>query len=112
MRKLVYITFYLIIASCALNNKEYEIVKIPDASKNHIEEVKVEVPEGEHVYKLKVEVDGEVTNKIKINDFDLGSGRIQETIKNGDYYGTEYTINYETSDSNEGNLQIKLSFYY
>ena len=85
---------------------------IPDLSKSWFEKVNVSIPEGRHIYKVKVDLDGNLHSQAKLNGQLIGPGEIQMNVKNGDYYGSDYLFEYEPFENNGGALTITITFYF
>lgn len=84
----------------------------PIGNKSVTDTVRITLDENEYVYKLKVMVRGKVNDTILVNDIKLLPGIVDSTIYSGDWYQGEYIVNCSPCNSNEGQLKIKLIFYY
>jgi uncharacterized protein YcnI len=117
MRKLniIFVLFLIVstIPSCGYLFGKKINVEIPDVSKDLIDTVNIQIPKNKNVYKLIVEVKGQVSSSFSLNGKDFESGSVDVKMKDGDYYGTDYLINYKPFDKKtKGSLSVNLTFYY
>jgi hypothetical protein len=101
------------VSSCGYFHGKTISSKIPDVSKKWESSVKVQIPENRNVYKLVVELRGEVTSDFTINGKYFKSGIVNFNLYEGEYYGSDYSLNYKpVSETSQGELNVNLTFYY
>lgn len=75
-------------------------------------EVSVELTQGEFVHKVKIMVTGELNDSVKLDGVTIGPGIIDEIIREGNYYASNYSLAFEPLKNNGGDLEVELIFYY
>ena len=87
--------------------------EIPDLSKKWEKEMKVELGEEEYVHRVKLRVAGETDCKFLLYDKQLGPGKINTEIRDGDYYSKDFTVRYKpVGDTIKGRLKVYVTYYY
>ena len=116
MQKLIVIAVMLILtilSGCGYFTGTTVTEEIPDLSKKWDKEMKVELGEGKYVHKVKLRVAGETTGRFLMNKKELGPGKINEVIRNGDYYSTDFPVRYKpVDDTIEGRIKGYVTYYY
>ena len=103
---LLTVLFYL---SCTPNPTATIIIN--DASKPIEEEVLVEVKEGQFVDKLYIHITGYINDTAKVEPYYfIPPGKVDTTIRTGDWYSTNYRLQYDPMNVTEGSLHVVIEF--
>lgn len=75
--------------------------------------MKVALGEDKYVHRVKLRVAGETTGKFLMNKKELGPGKINTVIRDGDYYSTDFTVRYQpVDDTTKGRIKVYVTYYY
>ena len=102
-----------LIVSCSPNPKATVIIE--DASIPYTEKVVVNLEDGEYVDKLNLHISGNINDTARIGDplayhYYILPGKVDTTLRTGDYYSPGYTIIYDPMNATEGSLQVVVEF--
>ena len=109
---LLIVPFTILVGCLPYFGKQTVEVQIADASQQFEKRIDIEIPKNRAVYKRKVYVKGELNQKCILNYIEVGPGKIDTVIYNGDHYGTNDYVIYEPAENTKGHLQLELTFYY
>ena len=90
------------------DNYEKEVL-IENVNMDQQSLVSVDIDKGESVYKISVNVEGEINGNAKFGVFTISSGKVSMT-KVFDHYAPEYLLKYQSLDASEGNLTFTIKF--
>ena len=95
--------------SCTPNPKA--TILINDASRPLEQDVKVVLKEGTFVEKLNLHITGQINDTAKIESYYfILPGKVDTTIRTGDWYAPGYSFKYNPLNVTEGSLEVVIEF--
>ncbi|MEL6562408.1 MAG: hypothetical protein AAFQ94_29835 [Bacteroidota bacterium] len=106
------IGIFSILSGCGYFLGTTETEEISDLSKKWKKTIKADLSDDEFVHQARLRVAGTIEGKCSINGHELGPGKVNEILYNGDHYSKEYEVRYQPVGEVRGKLKVYVTFHY